>query len=184
MNKKNTLQYIAALIGCFLLGCAIALGLSAYDRHAESITPLSSGQTIDFTAYGFTLTVPEDFALNDYTTNNRAEGGNALFAGCLYGAAGELYVFCYENASGDNLAAYSEQEVVSYYMSAGMTDVRMRTFGGRRFIAYRAEVSGPDGIETWTTYETWDETMQIAFETRMAPGDVLPILATLAFPAQ
>lgn len=77
--KKSTVQYILALVICFAVGCGIALGLNAYDKNAERITPLSGGQTIDFSAYGFTLTVPDDFAMNDYTTNNAAEGGNALF---------------------------------------------------------------------------------------------------------
>ena len=163
--KKSTVQYILALVICFAVGCGIALGLNAYDKNAERITPLSGGQTIDFSAYGFTLTVPDDFAMNDYTTNNAAEGGNALFAGCAY----------------DELRQYGEQEVVTYYMNAGATDVRMRTLGGRRFICYRATVNGQDGEETWDTYETWNEDIQISFETRMNPDDVLPILATITF---
>ena len=65
--KKSTVQYILALVICFAVGCGIALGLNAYDKNAERITPLSGGQTIDFSAYGFTLTVPDDFAMNDYT---------------------------------------------------------------------------------------------------------------------
>ena len=97
--KKSTVQYILALVICFAVGCGIALGLNAYDKNAERITPLSGGQTIVFSAYGFTLTVPDDFAMNDYTTNNAAEGGNALFAGCAYGEIGELYIFCYTNDS-------------------------------------------------------------------------------------
>ena len=122
--KKSTVQYILALVICFAVGCGIALGLNAYDKNAERITPLSGGQTIDFSAYGFTLTVPDDFAMNDYTTNNAAEGGNALFAGCAYGEIGELYIFCYTNDSGDELRQYGEQEVVTYYINAGATDVR------------------------------------------------------------
>ena len=98
--KKSTVQYILALIVCFTVGCGIALGLNAYDKNAERITPIAGGQTIDFSAYGFTLTVPDDFALNDYTTNNAAEGGNALFAGCAYGDIGELYIFCYAPGAG------------------------------------------------------------------------------------
>ena len=82
--KKSTVQYIAALIVCFAVGCGIALGLNAYDRSAERITPISGGQTIDFSAYGFTLTVPEDFpvqyenmALSLAYLNNRInEEGN------------------------------------------------------------------------------------------------------------
>ena len=118
---------------------------------------------------------------NDYTTNNAAEGGNALFAGCVYGSLGELYLFCYANESGDSLKQHREQDVVTYYMNAGATDVRLRTFGGRRFICYRATVDREDGEETWDTYETWDGDIQLTFETRMSPGDVLPILATIAF---
>ena len=179
--KKTTIQYILALIACFVVGCGIALGLNAYDRHSERITPISGGQTVDFSAYGFTLTVPDDFSLNDYTTNNAAEGGNALFAGCVYGSLGELYLFCYANESGDSLRQHREQDVVTYYMNAGATDVRLRTLGGRRFICYRATVDREDGEETWDTYETWDGDIQLTFETRMSPGDVLPILATIAF---
>ena len=181
MNSKTILQYTAAIVVCFLIGCSIALGLNAYDRHNERITPITGGQTIDFSAYGFSLTVPDDFALNDYTTNNAAEGGNALFAGCAYGELGELYIFCYTNESGDALSQYKAQDVVTYYMNAGATDVRMRTLGGRDFICYRAIVQTGDGEETWDTYETWDGDIQISFETRMAPQDVLPILATITF---
>ena len=169
--KKSTIQYILALIACFAVGCGIALGLNAYDRHSERITPISGGQTVDFSAYGFTLTVPDDFSLNDYTTNNAAEGGNALFAGCVYGSLGELYLFCYANESGDSLRQHREQDVVTYYMNAGATDVRLRTLGGRRFICYRATVrTSDDGEETWDTYETWDGDIQLSFETRMSPG--------------
>ena len=66
-------------------------------------------------------------------------------------------------------------------MNAGATDVRMRTLGGRGFICYRATVQTGDGEETWDTYETWNGDIQISFETRMAPQDVLPILATITF---
>ena len=48
--KKTTIQYILALIACFVVGCGIALGLNAYDRHSERITPISGGQTVDFSA--------------------------------------------------------------------------------------------------------------------------------------
>ncbi len=42
-EKKSTIQYILALIACFVVGCGIALGLNAYDRHSERITPISGG---------------------------------------------------------------------------------------------------------------------------------------------
>ena len=108
-------------------------------------------------------------------TTNAAEGGNALFAGCVYGSLGELYLFCYANESGDSLKQHREQDVVTYYMNAGATDVRLRTFGGRRFICYRATVDREDGEETWDTYETWDGDIQLTFETRMSPGDEMCI---------
>ena len=66
-------------------------------------------------------------------------------------------------------------------MNAGATDVRMRTLGGRGFICYRATVQTGGGEETWDTYETWNGDIQISFETRMTPEDVLPILATITF---
>lgn len=181
MSIKNKLLYAASVAVCFLAGCVIALILRAYDARDAAPVPITGGQTIDFSAYGFTLTVPDGYSLNDYTANNLNEGGSALFAGCAYEEGSELYIFCYQNESGDRLDAYDEQEVVSYYISAGCDEVRTRTFGGRRFICYRASLQTESGMETWDTYETWDESIQISFETRMAPADVLPILATITF---
>lgn len=183
MKKRPVLLYILSLIAFFLLGCVVALGLYTYDKYTEHITPLEGGQAIDFSAYGFALTVPDGYSLNDYTANNHAEGGSALFAGCAYAEGEELYIFCYENESGDNLAAYEERDVVSHYMSAGATNVRMRTLGGRPFIGYLMSVTTPEGEELWYTYETWDEGLQITFETQMAESAVLPILATIDFTA-
>lgn len=181
MSKKQIIQYIACLAVCFLLGCGIALGLRAYDSKQEIIMPISGGQTIDFSEYGFTLTVPDGYSLNDYTANNLNEGGNARFAGCAYMGDSELYIFCYANAAGDDVSAYGEQELISYYMSAGATQVRLRELGGRRFICYRATVDTSEGTQLWDTYETWDSEDQITFETQMAPENVLPILATMTF---
>lgn len=183
MTINSKLLYAASVAGCFLLGCIVALAMRAYDLREAAPTPIEGGQTIDFSTYGFSLTVPDGYSLNDYTANNRSEGGDALFAGCAYDGEDELYIFCYQNASGDNLAAYDEQQVVTHYVGQGCRDVRTRTLGGRRFICYRTDVQTPDGAQTWDTYETWDETIQISFETRMAPADVLPILATIAFTA-
>ncbi|MBP3657481.1 MAG: hypothetical protein J6K32_12415 [Clostridia bacterium] len=182
MNRKYFLQYVLSLVVCFLAGCAIALGLRLYDAHSETVTPIAGGQTIDFSEYGFILTVPDSYSMADYTTNNHAEGGEALFAGCVFGDGHELYIFCYDNASGDRLDSYGEQEVVSHYIAAGAQDVRLRTLGGRRFLQYSAIVQNGDAIETWHTYETWDESHQISFETRMSAQDALPILATITFP--
>lgn len=181
MSTRHKLLYAASVAACFLIGCIAALALQAYDAREASSTPLPEGQTIDFSAYGFTLTVPETYSLNDYTANNLSEGDNALFAGCTYDAEGELYIFCYANEAGDRLTDYDEQEVFSYYIAAGLEDVRTRTLGGRRFVCYRADVQMDEGTQVWYTYETWDANIHLRFETRMTPSEVLPILATIAF---
>lgn len=180
MNKKNVLLYCTALLCCFALGFGATLILKSID--SRPIQPLEGGQTLDFSNFGFTMRVPENAILRDHTEDNMNEGGDALYAGSITTEEdGVLYVFCYENLSGDSLRKYSDQEVVTHYMSAGATDVRMRSFGGRPFIGYRATILGTDGEQHWDTYETWDEKLQITFETRMSPEDVLPILATISF---
>lgn len=183
MVKKQIFLYVAALLLCFLMGCGVALTLRALDMRDEAIAPLESGQTIDFTEYGFTLDVPEGYSLNDYTTGNHAEGGDALFAGCAYGAGNELYIYCYANGTGDSVGDYTPQELVNYYVSEGADDVRLRELGGRRFICYAATVESAEGAQRWYLYETWDEAHQLTFETRMPPETALPILGTLSFPA-
>ncbi|MBP3428062.1 MAG: hypothetical protein J6M47_07370 [Clostridia bacterium] len=181
MNTKRTLQYVLLLVLCFLAGCGAALALHIIDARNEAITPISGGQTIDFTEYGFTLTVPDGYSLANYTANNHAEGGTALFSGCAFLEQNELYIYCYANENGDQLSDYTEKELVSYYMQAGAQDVRLRTLGGRRFLDYTAAVQNGNQIEIWRTYETWDSTHQVVFETRMSADDALPILATLTF---
>jgi len=181
MNRKSVLKFIAALLCCFLFGCAAVLAIHLYDSYFDMPDKLQGGQTIDFSAYGFTLTVPDDYALNDYTTNNFAEGGDALFAGCVYGGGDELYIYCYDNPQDDAIADHPERTIVSHYMTAGAQDVRTRELGGRRFICYRMQIAAQDGIETWDTYETWDQDIHLVFETRMNPWDVLPILQTVSF---
>ena len=177
--KKNTLLYLLALAGCFLLGCAVSLGLRFFD--SQAIKPLRGGQVWDLSTFGFTMRVPEEAILADHTRENAELGGNALFAGSAEGKDGTLYLFCYENESGDRLEDYPDQDVVSYYMSAGATSVRTRIIGGRKFVCYRAVVLTDEGEQTWDTYETWDETLQVSFETQMAEGAVLPMLATIQF---
>ena len=183
MNRTSSLLKSAVLIAAaFFVGCVSALALRAYDAGHERITPISGGQTIDFSEYGFFLTVPDGYSLADYTANNRAEGGSAVFAGCAFDESGnELYIFCYDNETGDSAEDYGEQELVSYYMESGASDVRLRTLGGRRFVCYRVRVESGSETQTWDTYETWDSAHQLTFETRMEPGDVLPILATVSF---
>lgn len=182
MTRKDKIGAIISVIIFFILGCGAALTLHLIDRREAAVAPMPQGQTIDFSSYGFTLTVPDGNALNDYTANNRAEGDVAVFAGCTYDEAGqELYIFCYVNEARDNILAYPEQELVTHYMRAGAKDVRIRIFGGRRFVCYTADVQTPEGVQSWHTYETWDEDIQLTFETRMEQKDVLPILSTLVF---
>jgi len=177
--KKDTLLYILALLVCFVLGCGIALGFKIVD--SQEIAPMKGGQIWDLSAFGFAMRAPEDAVISDHTRENAELGGNALYAGSAAGKDGTLYLFCYENETGDSLSDYPDQEVVSYYMSAGATSVRTRVIGSRRFICYRAVVLTEEGEQTWDTYETWDETLQISFETQMQPDIVLPILATIDF---
>lgn len=184
MQASSLLKSAALIAAAFLLGYAAALALRAYDADHERITPISGGQTIDFTEYGFHLTVPDGYSLADYTANNRAEGGSALFAGCAFdGNGSELYIFCYGNEAGDAVGDYGEQELVTYYTHSGARDARLRTLGERRFVCYRAEVEDGGEIQTWYTYETWDSAHQVTFETRLSPAAVLPILATIDFEA-
>ena len=177
MNKKSILQYLGALAVCFLLGCCGALVLSRID--AQPIRPLEGGQTLALT--GFSIRVPEDYVIEDLTQVNHEEGGNALYCASLRNAQDTLLVYCYQNDTGDRLDSYDEQALVTHYMRQGAAQVRTRTLGGRRFICYRASVEAMNGTQEWDTYETWDETLQIAFETQMPPARVLSILATIQF---
>lgn len=182
MNRKNVLQYVLSLIIFFLLGIALASCLRMLDM--KDIEPLSGGQTLNYADFGFSMRVPESAIVRDHTMDNLDAGGDALYAGSITTQEdGVLYLFCYENTAQDSLENHREQDVVSHYMSAGANDVRIRDFGGRPFVCYRANVLGTDGEQLWDTYETWNERIQISFETRMASDDVLPILATLDFSA-
>ena len=177
--KKNTVLYMLALLLCFALGCGMALALRYMDM--QEIKPLSGGQPWDLSMFGFTMRVPEDAVIADHSRENAELGGNALYAGSSAGKDGTLYLFCYENETGDRLDSYDDQDVVSHYMNAGASSVRTRMIGERKFICYRAHVLTEDGEQAWDTYETWDETLQISFETQMDESIVLPILATIEF---
>lgn len=183
MTKRDILRYVAALAAFFALGCGAALILRAYDRQADTPTPLTGGQLLDLSAFGFTLRVPDAYALYDLTQDHLSSGGDALFAGCASGEGQTLYLYCYRNEQGDAIDDYAEQELVTYYVSAGGEDVRTRTLGGRRFICYSAQVlSDEDGeAQLWHTYETWDGELHLVFETQLAARDALPMLATLEF---
>jgi len=180
MNRKNTFQYILALLVCFLLGMALALVMRSLDM--RKIKPLEGGQHLPYSDFGFSMRIPNTAIVRDHTLDNLESGGDALYAGSITTQEdGVLYLFCYENVSADSIDLYPKQDVVSHYMSAGATQVRFRDLGGRQFICYRASVLGPDGEQLWDTYETWDENIHLVFETRMNPWDVLPILQTVSF---
>jgi len=177
--KKDILLYIAALIACFLIGCLVTLGFRLAD--SQEIKPMNGGQVWNLSRFGFSMRVPDDAVIADHTAENAALGGNALYAGSAAGKDGTLYLFCYENEECDSISDYPDQDLVTYYMNAGASSVRTRIIGDRRFICYRAIVLTEEGEQAWDTYETWDETLQISFETQMQPDVVLPILATLEF---
>ena len=177
--KKNVILYVLALVFCFAVGCGGALVLRYID--AAEIKPLSGGQTWDLSTFDFTMRVPEDAVVTDHTRENAELGGGALYAGSSVGKDGALYLFCYANETGDSLKDYEDQDVVSYYMGAGAESVRTRMISGRKFVCYRAYVLTEEGEQAWDTYETWDETLQISFETQMSESVVLPMLATLEF---
>jgi len=180
MNRKNVIRYCLALAACFLIGCGAVLALSYIDSHEYA--PLEGGTPVEFADFGFTLSVPEDFRVFDQTQASLDAGNDVLYAGMLGQDENVLHLYCYENAMGDNLAGHDPQDVVTHYINAGATDVRMREFGGEPFICYRAEIITEEGeAQRWDSYETWNEHVQIVFETQSAPASVLPILATIDF---
>ena len=181
MNRRNVFSYLAALLAVFLLGCGAALALRAYDQRLDAPAPLSGGKALDLSAFGFTLRVPQEFTLHDTTPATSPSDGGALFSGCAEGGDQALYLYCYKNDQGDSIDGYTEQELVTYYMSAGCADVRTRELGGRRFICYSAQAEVDGETQTWRCYETWDASTQLVFETRMAAKDTLAILATIEF---
>lgn len=180
MNRKAVFQYVLALAAAFMLGCVGTLALSYIDRH--EIAPLEGGRSVAFSDFGFSLSVPDDAVVLDQTQESLEGGNDVLYAGTITSDEDILYLFIYENAAGDDLAAHEQQDVVTHYMSAGATDVRMRKFGGRPFICYRANVLFEEGrVEVWDSCETWNSEFQIVFETQVPPERVLPILATITF---
>ena len=180
MKNKNVRLYLLALAVCFLIGCGAVLALSYMDSHEYA--PLEGGKAVEFTDFGFTMSVPEDYRVFDQTQASLDAGNDVLYAGMIGQGDHLLYLYCYENTVGDNLQDHSPKDVVAHYMNAGATDVRMREFDGVPFICYHAEVTAEEGeTQRWYSYETWNGREQIVFETQSAPADILPILATIDF---
>ena len=180
MKKNDVIRYCLALAACFLIGCGAVLALSYMDSH--EYTPLEGGKSVEFADFGFTLSVPEEYRVFDQTQASLDAGNDVLYAGMIGQGEDLFYLYCYENAVGDSLADHKPGDVVAHYMNAGAADVRMREFDGVPFICYRAEILTEEGeTQRWDSYETWNERVQIVFETQTAPASILPILATIDF---
>ena len=171
-------RYLIALIVVFLLGCAAALALRAYDTRKDSPAPITDAEVINFASGGFTLAAPQGIELTEY---HPADG--MIFSGMLSDGDQTLLIFCYANEYDDAIDDYTDQALVTYYTNSGCSDVRMRTLGERRFICYSAPVEMDGSVQTWYVYETWDAASRLVIETQMEPDEALPILTTLSFAA-
>ena len=173
MNRKNVLSFLAALVTVLVLSSAAALLLREYDRRAENIVPLAEGQLLSFPQAGFSLTVPPGAEVIE---NEAADG--ALYAASIVMENGYLRFAAYENATGERIETLDAQQLVTQYTRAGARDVRLRTIAGRVFIEYAILTQAPDA-RRYLLFETWDERVQLVFETELSARDVLPILATI-----
>ena len=174
MNRKNVCAYLLALCALFAAGCGAALLLREYDRRAEAVAPLAQGQQAAFPLCGFTLTVPEDAQVLEADP-----GDGALFAASIVTADGVLRFAAYENETGERIGELDAQQLITRYVQAGAGDVRLRTLGDRPFIEYTVAPSGTD--RRYTLFETWDERIQLIFETDMDERAALPVLASIAW---
>ena len=175
MNRKNVLSYLLALCVLFAVGSAAALLLREYDRRAEDVTPLAEGRQLSFPLCGFALTVPEDAQVLEADP-----GDGALYAASIVMEEGVLRFAAYENGTGVRIGELDAQQLVTQYVQAGAGDVRLRTLGDRLFIGYTVALGGADGTSRrYALYETWDERIQLIFETDMDERAALPILASI-----
>ena len=175
MNRKKVCAYLLALCALFAVSCAAALLLCEYDRRAEAVSPLAGGRQVSFPLCGFALTLPEDAEVLE-----AAPGDGALYAASIVTAEGMLRFAAYENGTGERIGELDAQQLVTQYVQAGAGDVRLRTLGDRLFIGYTVALSGADGINRrYALYETWDERIQLIFETDMDERAALPILASI-----
>lgn len=175
MNRKNVCTYLLALCVLFALSCGAALLLREYDRRAEAVAPLAEGRQVSFPLCGFSLTVPEDAEVLEADP-----GDGALYAATIVTAEGVLRFAAYENETGERIGELDAQQLVTQYVQAGAEDVRLRTLGERLFIGYTVTLSGADGTSRrYALYETWDERIQLIFETDLSERAALPILASI-----
>ena len=175
MNRKNVCAYLLALCALFAVSCGAALLLREYDRRSEAVAPLTEGRRVSFPLCGFSLAVPEDAEVLESDP-----GDGALYAAFIVTAEGMLRFAAYENGTGERISELDAQQLVTQYVQAGAGDVRLRTLGDRLFIGYTVALSGADGINRrYALYETWDERIQLIFETDMDERAALPILASI-----
>ena len=175
MNRKNVCAYLLALCALFAVSCGAALLLREYDRRAEAVAPLTEGRQVSFPLCGFALTLPEDAEMLEADP-----GDGALYAASIVTVEGMLRFAAYENETGERIGELDAQQLVIQYMQAGAGDVRLRTLGDRLFIGYTVALSGADGTSRrYALYETWDERIQLIFETDMDERTALPILASI-----
>ena len=171
-------RYVIALVIAFIIGCVAALALRSYDVRKDTPEPIEAAQVFDISAGGFTLSAPHELQLTEYYS---PEG--MLFSGMLSDGEQTLLLFSYTNDHSDTIDHYTDQALVTYYMNAGCSNVRMRTLGNRRFVCYSAQIQAEDGAQTWHVYETWDVATRLLIETQMSDDEALPILTTLSFTA-
>ena len=175
MNRKNVLSYLLALCVLFAVGSAAALLLREYDRRAEDIAPLAEGRQLSFPLCGFALTVPEDAQVLEADP-----GDGALYAASIVMEKGVLRFAAYENETGERIETLDAQQLVTRYASAGAEDVRLRTLGGRLFIEYAVTLDSEAAqARRCLLFETWDEHVQLIFETDLSERGALPILASI-----
>ena len=178
MNKKNVMQYLAAVFACFILGCGVTLILRQVDLSDENILPLTEGTTASFPLSGFTLLLPDEAQVL-YTSDNTS---TALEHATLVIGDSLIRFASFSNTTRDRIDALDPQTLITEYTHAGAEDARLRTLGGRRFIQYAVTLTGEDGVShRYLTFETWDEDNHLIFETEMNARDVLPLLASIAF---
>lgn len=175
MNRKNVLSYLLALCVLFAVGSAAALLLREYDRRTEDVAPLAEGRQLSFPLCGFALTVPEDAQVLEADP-----GDGALYAASIVMEDGILRFAAYENETGERIETLDAQQLVTRYASAGAEDVRLRTLGGRLFIEYAVTLNSEAAqARRCLLFETWDEHIQLIFETDLSERGALPILASI-----
>ena len=102
---------------------------------------------------------------------------SALYAASIVMEKGVLRFAAYENETGERIETLDAQQLVTRYASAGAEDVRLRTLGSRLFIEYAVTLDSE--ARRCLLFETWDEHIQLIFETDLSERGALPILASI-----